>query len=193
MSSNTSATGGYLVPTNTALDNHALQDYIHDVLVGVTAISNSLVRPAYQANPPPIPDLDVNWCAFSIRNRRPAAQPWTTQGDDDADLSTNELFDVVVTFYGPDCMGYAATLRDGLQIPQNSDQLTAVDMAVLGSEDIVYIPELINDRWFERADITINMNRNLSRTYDILPLLGATGTMYFNDVATEDFNAGETE
>lgn len=183
-----SATGGYLLPTNTALDNSALVDYLHDVLVGVTGIGNTLVRPSYQVNPPPIPDYSVDWCAFAIRNRRPAAQPWTTQGDDDADLSTNELFDVVVTFYGPNCMGFAAILRDGLQIPQNSDQLTLVGLAVIGAEDIIYVPELINDRWFERADITINMNRNLSRTYDILSLLGATGTMYFDDIATEDFN-----
>lgn len=185
---NTSATGGYLLPTNNALDNHALQDYLHDVLVGVTGLDNTLVRPAYQPNPPPIPDLTVDWCAFSIRNRKPAAMPWTTQEDTDASLSTNELFDVVVTFYGANCMGTAAILRDGLQIPQNLDQLTAVGMAVIGAEDITYIPELINDRWYERADITINMNRNLSRTYDILSLLGAKGTMYFDDRATEDFN-----
>jgi len=187
-----SVIGGYLLPGNTVLDNHALQDYIHDVLVGVTGINNAFVRPAYQPNPPPIPDLDIDWCAFAIRNRRPAAMPWTTQEDDDADLSTNELFDVFATFYGPNCMGYAAILRDGLQVPQNSDQLTLVGIAVIGAEDIIYVPELINDRWFERADITINMNRNLTRTYDILSLLGATGTMYFDDIATEDFNAGET-
>ena len=86
-------------------------------------------------------------------------------------------------------MGYATVLRDGLQIPQNSDQLVAAGMAVLGSEGIQYLPELVNDRWYERTDITINMNRNLARTYDILSLLSAEGTLYFDDVATEDFNA----
>lgn len=183
-----SATGGYLLPTTSPLDNSALQDFIHDVIVGVTGIDNTLIRPSYQQNPPPQPDIGVDWAAFAIINRKPAAMPWNTQEDNDAILSTNELFDVFVTFYGPNCMGNAAILRDGLQVPQNSDQLVAAGMAVLGFEDIRYVPDLINDRWFERADITINMNRNLSRTYDILPLLRATGTMYFDDVATENFN-----
>ena len=89
-------------------------------------------------------------------------------------------------------MGYAAVLRDGLQIPQNSDQLNAAGMAVIGVQDVLYVPELINDRWFERADITINLNRNLSRTYAILTLLGIEGTLFFDGVATEEFNAGET-
>jgi hypothetical protein len=189
---NTSATGGYLTPTNVALDNNALKRFIHGVLVGVTGLDNTLVRPAYQPNQPVIPDLTVDWCAFAIVNRRPAAMPWTAQGNSNAELSTNELFDVFVNFYGPNCMGYAAILRDGLQIPQNSDQLNAAGIAVIGVQDVLYVPELINDRWFERADITINLNRNLSRTYDILTLLGIEGTLYFDDVATAEFNAGET-
>lgn len=189
---NTSATGGYLTPTNTALDNNALKRFIHSVLVGVTGIDNTLVRPAYQPNQPVIPDIGVDWCAFSIVNRRPAAMPWTKQGEADAQLSTNELFDVFVNFYGPNCMGYAAILRDGLQVPQNSSALNDAGMAVIGAQDVIYLPELINDRWFERADITINLNRNLSRTYAILTLLGIEGTLYFDGVATEEFNAGET-
>ncbi|MBL0320457.1 MAG: hypothetical protein IPP74_14375 [Alphaproteobacteria bacterium] len=185
---NSSATGGYLLPTNTALDNNLLKRFLHGVIAGVTGLDNTLVRPAYQQNSPPITDIDVDWCAFLIRNRRTEAMPWLTQGDSDATLGTNELFDCFVSFYGPNSSGYAAILRDGLQIPQNSDQLNAAGMAVLGSEPLQYLPELVNDRWYERTDITINLNRNLSRTYDILSLLGATGTMYFDDVATEDFN-----
>jgi hypothetical protein len=185
---NSSATGGYLLPTNTVLDNNLLKRFMHGVIVGVTGLDVTLVRPAYQVNSPPIPDIDVDWCAFIIRNRHTEGMPWLTQGDSNAALGTNELFDLVVNFYGPNSMGYAAILRDGLQIPQNSDQLVAAGMAVLGSEGMQYLPELVNDRWYERTDITINMNRNVSRTYDILSLLGATGTMYFDDVATQDFN-----
>lgn len=185
---NSSATGGYLLPTNTALDNNLLKRFMHGVIVGVTGINATLVRPAYQADSPPIPDITVDWCAFVIRNRRTVAMPWLTQGVSNATLGTNELFDVMVSFYGPNSMGYGAILRDGLQIPQNSDQLVAAGMAVLGSEPMQYLPELVNDRWYERTDITINMNRNLARTYDILSLLGAQGTMYFDDVAIEDFN-----
>lgn len=185
---NTSATGGYLIPTNIVLDNNLLKRFMHDVIVGVTGLDNTVVRPAYQENAPPILDIDVDWCAFLIKNRRTEAMPWLVQGNSDATLATNELFDVMVSFYGPNSSGYAAILRDGLEIPQNSDVLVSAGIAVLGSEALQYLPELVNDRWYERTDITINMNRNLSRTYAILSLLGATGTLYFDDVATEDFN-----
>jgi hypothetical protein len=188
----TSATGGYLTPVNVALEDNLLQDFLHGVISGVTGIVDELVRPSFQINPPLKPDIDVNWCAFSILNRRPSAMPWVTQAAENAQLSTNELFDLFVSFYGPNCAGFASMLRDGLQIPQNSEQLIAGGMAVIGAGDIVYAPELVNDRWFKRADITINLNRNLSRTYDILSLLSAKGTFYFDDVAMQEFNTGET-
>ena len=190
---NTSATGGYLQPTNTVLDGADLSDFIHDVIVGITGIDNTLVRPGFQENPPTRQDLLVDWCGFTILNRRPAAMPWTTQGDDDSSLSTNELFDFIASFYGYNCMSYAAILRDGLQIPQNSEIMNEAGIAVIGATDIVYAPELRNGRFFERADLTVNMNRNLSRTYDILTIVGVEGTLYFEDVATQEFNAGETE
>ena len=189
---NTSATGGYLTPTNIALDDSALDDFIHDVLAGITGISNELVKPGFQIDAPPRPSININWCGFSILNRRTENMPWFTQGDESGVLSTNELFDVQASFYGPNCRGFASTLRDGLQIAQNLEQIRIAGMAVTGSGDVLYSPELVNDKWFERADITINFNRNLSRSYDILSLRGVEGTFNFDGVATEDFTVGDT-
>lgn len=185
---NTSATGGYLRPTNTVLDDGALLDFLHDVIAGVTGIGSELVRPSFQANPPTRPSIDVNWCGFAILNRRTEALPWSKQQDSTTELQTrNELFDLMVSFYGPNCTAYAGILRDGLQVPQNLEQLFAAGIAPNGTQDIVYLPELINDRYYERADITVNMNRDVSRTYDILTLQSAEVSMEFDNGYEENF------
>lgn len=188
--SNTSATGGYLKPTNTVLDGNLLQDFFHGVIAGVTGLDNTLVVPAFQNQPgPPLrPDIDVDWCGFAIMNRRTEALPWYVQNDgNDGTLSRTELFDLQVSFYGPNCTGYAGMLRDGLQITQNLEQLFAAGMAPEGTQDIVYLPEFINGRYYQRADLTVNMNRDVSRTYAILSLLSAQGTLQFESGYEENF------
>lgn len=185
---NTSATGGYLTPTNTVLDGNLLQDFFHGVIAGITGLVNTLVRPAFQPNPPTRPGIDVDWCGFAILNRRTEALPWYVQNDEnDGTLSRTELFDLQVSFYGPNCTAYAGMLRDGLQITQNLEQLFAAGMAPNGTQDIVYLPELVNDRYYQRADITVNMNRDVSRTYAILSLLSAQGTLQSDNGYEENF------
>lgn len=49
------------------------------------------------------------------------------------------------------------------------------------------MPELVNDRYYQRADITVNMNRDVSRVYDILSLLSAEGTLQFENDYEENF------
>lgn len=185
---NTSATGGYLTPTNTVLDDSALQDFLHGAIAGITGLGNTFVRPTFQPNPPTRLGIDVNWCGFAILNRRTEALPWYVQNDEnDGTLSRTELFDLQVSFYGPNCTAYAGILRDGLQITQNLEQLFAAGMAPNGCQDIIYMPELVNDRYYQRADITVNMNRDVSRNYDILSLLSAEGTLQFENDYEENF------
>lgn len=185
---NTSATGGYLQPTNVVIDDQALKRFLHDVIVGITGLDNTLVRPGFQANPPTRPNIDVNWCGFSIINKRTESLPLYRQDDEESGTqSTNELFDLLVSFYGPNCTAYAGVLRDGLQITQNLEQLFAAGMAPLGTDGIIYTADLVNDRFYERADITINMNRDVSRTYDILSLLSVEGTILGSNEYEENF------
>ena len=185
---NTSATGGYLKPTNTVIDGNVLQDFLHGVIAGITGLENTLVRAAFQPNPPTRPDIGVDWCGFSVLNRRTEALPWYQQDDENGGtLTRTELFDLLVSFYGPNCTAYAGMLRDGLQITQNLEQLFAAGMAPNGTQDIVYMPELVNDRYYQRADITVNMNRDVSRTYEILSLLSAQGTLQFENDYEENF------
>ena len=68
--SNTSATGGYLSPVYPEITGLELRRTIGEILVGISGLEATLVRPAYQENPPPSPSINVNWLAFFIQERR---------------------------------------------------------------------------------------------------------------------------
>lgn len=189
---NTSATGGYLLPITGPIDANTLKRFLHNVIVGITGLTDALVRPAYQPNPPTIPDLTVDWCSFYISLKTTnSSLPWYKQDDLSGVMSRNENVDMLTSFYGPNCISYATILRDGFQICQNNDVMATVDMGFIGTSDMTYFPELINDKWYERADITINLNRKVSRTYEILKILSIEGTIQsdIHDGVEESFNA----
>jgi hypothetical protein len=56
--------------------------------------------------------------------------------------------------------------------------LFSVGAAVVGFGDIIHAPELVNDRFVDRADITMTLRRQIVRSYPILSFLAAQGTIY---------------
>jgi hypothetical protein len=179
---NTSATGGYLTQTSSSIDGQALRRFLQSVIVGVTGLNATLVRPMWQQNPPPIPSIDVDWCGFAIMTQRHEKGAFHEQlNAGGATLLRHEELDLLCAFYGPNCLVNAGLLRDGLElIAQNREQLFLAGMGVNGFSDITHAPELVNDRFFDRADITMTIQREIRRSYDILHFVGASGTVTAN-------------
>lgn len=179
---NTSATGGYLTQSSSSIDGLALRRFLQSVIVGVTGLNATLVRPMWQQNPPPIPSIDVDWCGFAIMTQRPEKGAFHEQLDaGGATLLRHEELDLLCAFYGPNCLVNAGLLRDGLElIAQNREQLFLAGMGVNGFSDITHAPELVNDRFFDRADITMTIRREIRRSYDILHFVGASGNVTAN-------------
>lgn len=179
---NSSATGGYLTQTSSSIDGQALRRFLQSVIVGVTGLNAALVRPMWQQNPPPIPSIDVDWCGFAIMTQRPEKGAFHEQLDaGGATLLRHEELDLLCAFYGPNCLVNAGLLRDGLElIAQNREQLFLAGMGVNGFSDITHAPELVNDRFFDRADITMTIQREIRRSYDILHFVGASGNVTAN-------------
>lgn len=177
---NTSAAGGYLTPTTAPLDDTALRRFIHGVIVGVAGLATDKVRPAWQPNPPVRPDISVNWCGYAIINQIEEAGSayQASQADGSYKLKRHESFDVLVSMYGPLCQSYAGLLRDGLQISQNRERLFLASMAYVGASGITHAPELLNDRWFDRADVTLTFRREIVRDYPVLSFVSAGGGLY---------------
>jgi hypothetical protein len=179
---NTSATGGYLTQTEGSIDGVSFRRFIGAVLVGVSGFQAEYVRPSWQTNPPPIPNIDVNWMAFGQTGRRGEYSSYLMTDIDGTktEQRTHEECDFLLTFYGPDCLDIAARVRDGFRIEQNQEALQLHGMAMVGNTDIIHAPELINDRYFDRADMTITIRREVKRSYPILSFTGAHGTITAN-------------
>lgn len=170
---NTSATGGYLLSTTTDLNDDALADFFHDVIVGVTGLPNDMVRPAWQPNPPVRPDISVDWCGFAIQNHLPeAGYAAHLQDENGASMQRHETLDIRCSFYGPNADAFAAALAQNLQIGQNQEELYKADMAYVGCSEAISAPELVNDiLWYNREDITATIRRQLNRQMAVLPFL----------------------
>ena len=178
--SNTSATGGYLAPTTPALPgNLTFQQFMQAVLVGITGLDGPLVRPRWQLNPPKQPQPDVDWMAFGISNKQADANGYLNVATSPtaSTLSRHETFDVECSFYGPDADANAQRLREGLQISQNREVLFKNNMAFKGDGPIVAAPELVNDRWYHRRDITLTFARQIQSSYQILTITSSGGTV----------------
>jgi hypothetical protein len=185
--SNTSATGGYLRQTTGPVDNLDFRRFVGTVLVGISGFAPELVRPAWQPNPAPIPGIDTDWMAFGQTSRRVDFDAYQAEKTDGT-LTTqtrHEEIDFVLTFYGPNCLGKASELRDAADITQNQSALYLAGMAIVDFTDITHAPELVNERWFDRCDMTMTIRREIRREYRILNFVSAYGETYANrDIST---------
>lgn len=185
--SNTSATGGYLQQVVGPLEGLNLRRFIGTVLVGVSGFAPEMVRPAWQQNPPPIPNIDTNWMAFGITARRADNDPYQVEKDDGQRtlMLRHEELDIMLAFYGPDCLQKAAEVREGFELTQNTESLLLAGMAYIDLSDIIHAPELVNDRYFDRADTTLTIRREVRREYRILNFVSAYGAIHANrDITT---------
>lgn len=185
--SNTSATGGYLQQVAGPMEGLDLRRFLGTVLVGVSGLDPQLVRPSWQQNPPPIPNIDTDWMAFGISARRADNDPYQAEKDDGqrSIMARHEELDILLTFYGPNCLQIAGEVRDGFELTQNTESLLLAGMAYIDLSDIIHAPELVNDRYFDRADTTLTIRREVRREYRILNFVSAYGAIHANrDITT---------
>lgn len=164
---NDSSTGGYLAPAVDAppAEDDALDNLVHDLIAGITALAPDLVRPRWQPKVPKQPEPSVNWCAFGLQEQEPDAGPAIQHdgtGDGHDTYIRHQDIDVMCTFYGPLAKGYAQRLADGLAIPQNREQLQLQDMAFVGVGPIRAAPDLVNQQWVRRYDMTVTLRRKIT-------------------------------
>jgi hypothetical protein len=171
---NSTATSGYLIPDIDPTDSE-IRGFFHAMVVGITGLNGKNVRPMWQPNPPKQLDLNVDWCAFGLVNVNSDANAYvkTNNNGEAGTLTRDEAIELLAVFYGPNAMGYASMLRDGLEISQNRWVLRQNGIAFIGQGGITHAPELINDIWYERQDLTLNFTREVRREYNVLSFVGA--------------------
>jgi hypothetical protein len=178
--SNDSSTGGYLSPEQPwALDDDALARALQAVVVGITGLDGTLVRPRWQPVVPRQPDVGMTWCAIGVTEEDPDDNPavvhdGAADGGEGADtLYRHSVLNVLASFYGPSASAVAGVLRDGLHIPQNREAMTAQGLAFISSDKILAAPELVNQQWIRRYDLPLRLRRVVTRVYPVRNLTSA--------------------
>jgi hypothetical protein len=179
--SNTSATGGFLLPAASPapLEGQDFEDFLQQIFVGLTGISGTLVRPSWQEEPPDLPEADVDWFAFKIAEWDPdtyAVEQHDSSGV--SNLKRHETVRITLSFYGPRASYYMALLRDGLQIEQNRTIFTQNAMGLVDTERAVAVPSIVKDKWYNRVDMPMTMRRLILRSYPVLNIASFNGILY---------------
>lgn len=176
---NTSATGGYILPVDQAIPGGlSLEDFLVTVVVGITGIDGTLVRPRWQIEPPKEPAQTIDWAAVGVKNI--ASKGFAYIGppsDSGSTMQQHEFAELVCSFYGPNSVTNATHFRDGLQISQNRDQLFLAGMGIRDISGITRVPELVNNLWNDRNDITVTIAYEVNRVYPILYFVEALGSI----------------
>lgn len=176
MSGNTSSTGGYLRPTSSLpIDDDALSVLLHNLVVGVTNLSASLVRPRWQPQPPTMPDASVNWAAVGVVSTEPVG-PWPSWVHNNNQTSTmldQDELEVLATFYGPNSGSYAGLFQAGVRVQQNLEALLLAGFKLRVVRNSSHVPELVNTQYRGRSDVAFRLVREIDRVYAIKDIASA--------------------
>lgn len=191
---NTSASGGYLEPFSTPpLFDDAFEDFLHGVVVGITGLEPQKVRPRLQvANAgvmPRIPEPDISWCALGLQTSQALGQR-TVKIHDGTGLGSDtsisfERTTALFSFYGLTPWAIAGQFADGLRVPQNREELTLAGVGLQRIGDRRNVGAIgPNNVAMRRVDLEIGFDRAIVRTYRVLNLLRATGSVQYRAGAT---------
>lgn len=102
--------------------------------------------------------------------------------DSDADGNTvsqrHENLDVSCAIYGPDALEIYGLIRDGLQIQTNLEALRFANMGFVEVAPARHLPDLVNERWYNRVVTNVFFRREIQRRYPIVTILSASGTIH---------------
>lgn len=171
---------GYLQPVGTAPPEDAnLDSVFQQLIVGLTGLPGSMVRPRWQPTVPKQPEPSTNWCAVGVTNIEHDANPYEQMSGDGLSetLIRHEILTVLCSFYGANALNYAAQARDGIYVQQNNATLDQYEMGVVDAGSIVTAPELVNQQWIRRFDLSMRIRRRIVRTYQVLSVLSAQASV----------------
>ena len=179
--SNDSTVAGYLTPVgDVPAYDQELEREISRWIRGLTGLDKNLVYPRWTDPQIQIPKNGITWCAFGVTTVPEDANPAYIQSDESAEQWSHETVDILTCFYGPLGMATATQFRDGLFVSQNNDELKRVGLTFKQCGRVLNLPELINNLWVRRYDLTIQLRRKVTRTYGIKTFL-STQVQFFGD------------
>ena len=187
-----SSTGGYLLPTSTPpLDDALLDQFFHDLIMGVTGLGATLIRPRWQPEPGNMPAAGSTWVAQGVTNRGDDVVAWTGFNSVTGvyTIARNQELTNLVSIYGAAASATEAILRDGLSLAQNREHMNSLGFAFVKVGETRNMSLMLNERWQKRIDVELTFRRFFTREYAVLPLLSAATTITTNTGFVETITA----
>jgi hypothetical protein len=153
-----------------------------------------MVRPRWQATPPTQPPAGTNWCAIGVAElETEGGLPYVGHnpaGNGSDVLERHEYVPVKASFYGPAGQGFAALLRDCVQVMQNLQPLQQQGLTLAWADSkVITAPDLVNNQWIKRYDFGLTLRREIDLTFPVENLQSAPGTVDTTGGFDTAFNA----
>lgn len=199
---NDSSTGGplVLVNDNGFLADDALEDFFQGWLAGLVIgggliADPSLVRAAYQADPPPIPATTVTWLAFNVVPVKMDWDPVTILtelgGVNGATTARIQEIHIDLTAYGPSAGAMVTQLIMGMGIGQNREILQNANMQYVSANEPSVTSRKLKGLWQRRIDCRVVLRRAVQFSYAVLSVIGATGQLVTDAPSSTTLTVGD--
>lgn len=193
---NNSSSGGYIppLPQPSVLQDDALDDALQALVVNLTGLNTTLVRPRWQPSPPNRPGIGVDWASIGVVRKHSDTYAHVVHvdgpdGEGQDNMQRHELLMVMCTHYGPNAGAYADLVRDGLTISQNREALQLDKMDLVEVQESTHVPEQLAELWYNRVDQMIVLRRQVDRTFAVKHIKSFTGKLVTDVGLTRDVNA----
>lgn len=89
----------------------------------------------------------------------------------------HEDLEIQCAFYGPNSDDFGALVRDSLQIQQNLESLRSANMGFVEASELMHVPDLLNERWVDRYEMSVFLRREIQRVYPVLSFVSVGGNI----------------
>lgn len=154
------------------LSKTELEDVFYDITVSILSTSPDFdVRHSWPTDGAPAFGVNDNLAFIKIYDipssvTQQRENLYTQQGSpEEGNMETKYTRTLRVdwTFYGPDSWDKANALKNGLFYQENHDTLAQSNLFMVPDFDpLKRLPELWENQWYERCDLTINFNEGVS-------------------------------
>lgn len=186
---NTSAAAGYLTPTVEPVEGDAFDDFLQQIVVGITGMQGSLVRPRWQPTLPKMPEQSVSWCAIGVTSTDDLSVRGQMRHDPNAKIVADgdgsdhsigwDRVTVLVSMYGPEAQANASMLANGLRVSQNREAMARAGVGLVSTGPRRQMSAVMpNQQVTRRIDMEIKLDRVVARTYQVYNLLSAQGAVH---------------
>lgn len=164
------------VLTASASTYTAPEDVLRLYLSSIVGIDKTLVRKRWQSKPGTQPPVGTDWAAVGVDRIETQGFPYQS-GTKNPDVITRtswQRMHCIASFYGPNAAENADAFREGAQLGQNVDTLSAFGLKVQGVDDYIpHVPDFAFAQWVDRYDVFFIVARKLTRTYGVRTLVSA--------------------